>query len=449
MYNTIVKLEITGLFGRFNYKLDLPNTKSKTFIITAPNGYGKSTILRIIGNFSSGNYYYFLHENFKKISFSLSDGDEVIISQNFSDISNKEITISSKKEGNNIITIQESSLDNSIYAIDSVLPFLTRISRSSWRHDRTGEIFDVSTIFERYGDNPLLKRRMKNHSSKWIEEITGSLNIFSITTNRLSYDLDKEYRDNKNLLMVDNLAADISEEIKSAIRQQFEAGRKNETSFPTRVIRSLNENRPIEKEEILSLIDKVKKLEMTYSPLGLLSSSETSGTFDEHLNLEDRAGRIVLKTYLTDILKKFSLFEGLAGKLQLFCDSINELVSFKKIETSADEGIIIKIVDRHNNKLEKLSVLSSGEQHLLVLIGKLIFNTKPNSLVLIDEPEISFHPEWQEKFLEIVEQIQVLNSFQLLIATHSPYLIGDRWENVIELAEQYSDMESLVHLGEI
>lgn len=188
---------------------------------------------------------------------------------------------------------------------------------------------------------------------------------------------------------------------------------------------------------------------MTYSPLGLLSSSETSETFDEHLNLEDRAGRIVLKTYLTDILNKFSLFEGLAGKLQLFCDSINELISFKKIETSADEGIIIKIVDRHNTKLEKLSVLSSGEQHLLVLIGKLIFNTKPNSLVLIDEPEISFHPEWQEKFLEIVEQIQVLNSFQLLIATHSPYLIGDRWENVIELAEQYSDMESLVHLGEI
>lgn len=83
------------------------------------------------------------------------------------------------------------------------------------------------------------------------------------------------------------------------------------------------------------------------------------------------------------------------------------------------------------------------------MIGKLIFNTKPNSLVLIDEPEISFHPEWQEKFLEIVEQIQALNSFQLLIATHSPYLIGDRWENVIELAEQYSDMESLVHLGEI
>lgn len=94
-----------------------------------------------------------------------------------------------------------------------------------------------------------------------------------------------------------------------------------------------------------------------------------------------------------------------------------------------------------------MSVLSSGEQHLIVLIGKLVFNTNKGSLVLIDEPEISFHPEWQEKFLSILEEIRQLNGFTVLVATHSPILIGDRWSSVIELAEQHRAAGEQLCLG--
>ena len=80
--------------------------------------------------------------------------------------------------------------------------------------------------------------------------------------------------------------------------------------------------------------------------------------------------------------------------------------------------------------------MSSGDQHLIVLIGKLIFEADANTLVLLDEPEISFHPEWQEKFLSILEVVRRINNFSALIATHSSILIGDRWDQVIELAEQ-------------
>jgi predicted ATPase len=80
--------------------------------------------------------------------------------------------------------------------------------------------------------------------------------------------------------------------------------------------------------------------------------------------------------------------------------------------------------------------LSSGEQHLIVLLGKLLFGTEKGSLVLIDEPEISLHPYWLERIAAIFENIQNLRDFKLVVATHSPSLVENRLENVIELAEQ-------------
>jgi len=60
---------------------------------------------------------------------------------------------------------------------------------------------------------------------------------------------------------------------------------------------------------------------------------------------------------------------------------------------------------------------------------------------MMDEPEISFHPRWQEDFSEVLFKIQ--NELregrnakrQFLIATHSPAFIGDHWDKTVELAK--------------
>ena len=82
-----------------------------------------------------------------------------------------------------------------------------------------------------------------------------------------------------------------------------------------------------------------------------------------------------------------------------------------------------------------LSQLSSGEQHQVVLIYELIFNTKEHSIVLIDEPEISLHVVWQEQFLDDLKMITEMNKAKAIIATHSPQIIGDYWDLVIDLEE--------------
>ncbi|MFZ2968565.1 MAG: AAA family ATPase [Sulfuricurvum sp.] len=47
-----------------------------------------------------------------------------------------------------------------------------------------------------------------------------------------------------------------------------------------------------------------------------------------------------------------------------------------------------------------------------------------NKVILIDEPELSLHPEWQNKVLKLYENFALKNNCQIIIATHSPHIIA-------------------------
>lgn len=57
-----------------------------------------------------------------------------------------------------------------------------------------------------------------------------------------------------------------------------------------------------------------------------------------------------------------------------------------------------------------------------------------NSIILIDEPELSLHPKWQSKIIKVYERIGKNN--QIIIATHSPHILGSvPKENIIILSK--------------
>jgi predicted ATP-binding protein involved in virulence len=63
----------------------------------------------------------------------------------------------------------------------------------------------------------------------------------------------------------------------------------------------------------------------------------------------------------------------------------------------------------------------------------LLFKVKPNTLILIDEPEMSLHISWQQEFLKDLQKITKLSGLDILMATHSPDIINDRWDLTVEL----------------
>jgi predicted ATPase len=71
---------------------------------------------------------------------------------------------------------------------------------------------------------------------------------------------------------------------------------------------------------------------------------------------------------------------------------------------------------------------SSGEYHFLSTVIGLLATVRINSLVLIDEPEISLHPNWQMKYLSFLRELFAHEEYatsHILIATHSHFLISD------------------------
>lgn len=68
---------------------------------------------------------------------------------------------------------------------------------------------------------------------------------------------------------------------------------------------------------------------------------------------------------------------------------------------------------------------SSGEKALLLLACSIANEIKNDSVVLIDEPEISLHPEWQENFIELLNAaFKHFKNCHFIIATHSPLVIS-------------------------
>jgi predicted ATPase len=74
---------------------------------------------------------------------------------------------------------------------------------------------------------------------------------------------------------------------------------------------------------------------------------------------------------------------------------------------------------------------SSGEQCSIIIMLGIAANIENNSIILIDEPEVSLHPKWQEDFMPtLMNTFSIYTGCQFIIATHSPQIVsGMQGEN--------------------
>lgn len=85
--------------------------------------------------------------------------------------------------------------------------------------------------------------------------------------------------------------------------------------------------------------------------------------------------------------------------------------------------------------LVTIDQLSDGEKQLYGRVVALMLLEPRNSVILIDEPEISLHPAWQQDIMAIYASIGHNNQF--IVATHSPQIIANTaYKNLILLVRQ-------------
>ncbi len=67
--------------------------------------------------------------------------------------------------------------------------------------------------------------------------------------------------------------------------------------------------------------------------------------------------------------------------------------------------------------------LSSGQWQLINCLLNLAVNVEDRSLVLVDEPENSLHPEWQREYIDLLKlTMSAVKGCHVVLATHSPLI---------------------------
>ncbi|MCY3864430.1 MAG: AAA family ATPase [Chloroflexi bacterium] len=444
-----------GLFGMFDHEIPL-NQESRITIVHGPNGVGKTVLLRMLHGLFNFDYEYISDVPFEQLQLQFMDGSLVIVHRQLAD--HVEVEIPSLRvefiddSGNYHDPYVLPIMDDHVFdkhvknfrvdllrvdmlwrkrywiqpQLEKTLEYLDELEQQDQDVDDTS--LDILAnmaancrVFSREGllrEYPSLHNRISGDVPDWFRRIQEGAGTKLVATNRLTQEFD-----NYELAWTWLIQMGIS----SGALQDAPV----KLTFPglTDAISNIASGSRIERDflriskEIQDFDIKIDELETALDEEAVKKSEFVTSVLIEHLGeIEDATAETLLDR----------------GELiDLFVDILNERLLFKSLEFDESEDIYHMRSDRGSEVPFK--ALSSGEQHLFVLYYQLLFETEPDTLVMIDEPELSMNVVWQRNFLKDLQRIIELRKFDVLIATHSPQIIHDKWDWVVHLGEKVDD----------
>ncbi len=157
-------------------------------------------------------------------------------------------------------------------------------------------------------------------------------------------------------------------------------------------------------------IYSARKINQMFVDIDALDSSDLKAWTLEHIGIP------APRDIISPRIKRFS---------NAFDSMFDNLHFYKVDNISNTKAILFKKQD----KIIPISRLSSGEKQIVYRGAYLLKDIKLDigNTVLIDEPEISLHPDWQKKILVYYQKLfsdeNGKQLSQMFIATHSPFII--------------------------
>ncbi|SDD55351.1 AAA ATPase domain-containing protein [Paenibacillus sp. CF095] len=172
------------------------------------------------------------------------------------------------------------------------------------------------------------------------------------------------------------------------------------------------------RENLLLKQNKMRKSK-TKSELDSIHFSDYQDILDffERLNTEPNN---IFKKNKDSIFVTFKLNEP--GYFERYYDDLYILWHLFEIDIFKEPTVYIR-----KEKYFKLELASSGEVQYITTMINILSNIERDSLILMDEPETSLHPNWQNKYIEGLRDIFSLHyaSAHFLLATHSHFMVSD------------------------
>lgn len=385
-------IKVDSLFGLYSYSLDFTNSEGfNVKFLTGPNGYGKTTLLSFTNALYFGDFGIFFKVPFKTVEFGIDE---------------------------NIITIEKSEAENQFDdAFDETFGSEVKVLQVHVQKPGLTEEYFISSDGENQGINVLVM-------------YLKSLPCYYIRDQRLVHKYSEVNLFGKLIEDEHPTVNDNSEHLRKALSDNVEVLTRNLQAM----MAYFNFSDDISREDYLVRSENVEKYVDKLKSYGILSDSFSVYKFDE-------APESFLKTYIEALEKNLHSIDDFVEKLDTFQEIIKRFdFADKYLEISPKFGYRFRLKNATETILSPAD-LSSGEQHILIMAYELIFKAQENSLVLIDEPEISFHLMWQMEFFRTLADILNVRKrmLQFVVATHSPQIFDHRWDLTIDLFSQMNN----------
>ena len=401
----IEAFEVSGLFGAFDRVIPFSthgddDPELSLVLLHGPNGSGKTSSLRMIDGFMSLKFDAFRQIPFERSTLRFSTGDQ--------------ITVSKEETG---APLHVHFHDHSVVLHPELSGPLERAEPQSVEEFRNTFFAAMQTISFEYIDTWRLEPR-----DRVVDGVTEHAYIGRPHARP---------RQRPTTFLADRVARFIAN-AQVNYRRFF---RSNEPDFLSAIIERLQT--PVQSdtssEILLQRLAAVREQEDKYERLGV-----ERDRWDFNLARDYLAGLSEPKTSegLAVMAAAAEVLESrareqklLAERLLTFEEIANGYFRDKRVEVGPRKGLVITSVTGHQLREDSLS---SGEYHLLYLMVAALTTQRRGTVLAIDEPELSMHISWQRRLIDSLRKCASNASPQMLLATHSPDIVGEYRDYLVE-----------------
>ncbi|MDD4651230.1 MAG: AAA family ATPase [Methanothrix sp.] len=440
MIGSLKRIQIKGLNGTRTIDITI---KDNTLILVGENGSGKTTILRILFHFLSGNWILLYPIQFQEI-IAIIDKEEYKLTREQLDGIFKRIT------NPDYLRVFPPSIQYHIRNVISHSP----PDQVFFELKKLSERYGISFDFIEWESKKTRKINKAQYNEKMDEDIIAAMRkaisaqilylptyrriereLSSILENTTPNDSQQKKELNKQLdtnagyiELVEFGMKDVERAIVTKLDELKEFARKNLTNLTLQylgdVVDKKYENIGI--DEIAGLPEKTIRSVLDRIDETILKREHKERLFKEinlvRLEKLDTVHNKIISHYFIKLLAFQKSLEMEEKPISDFCALCSEYVANKKliydyinfkflIQTS-DESGEIKEIELHD--------LSSGEKQIVSLFSHLYLSGQKKYFILIDEPELSLSVPWQRRFLIDICKSEFYTG--LIAATHSPFI---------------------------
>ena len=457
MNQFITRLWAVGLHGRFDIDIDFSEGVN---IVHGANGTGKTTLLHILTNAANLDIERFADLTYRSIRVELSNG--LVIGFNASPSPNH------RHLSNVTLLIDDQEIATWPPDQEQRDPDVQHNFTRQYRH-RISTIRAAKSIDVKATYFPAFRTMIEAWSSLDLYDLArhGLLENRTTRSGRIRRAPSSSRRRDSSGDMPTTLAREffgqfvppinypspreikqqLDNTIQRAINKLANEDRSLFSNAFTRVFKAISQplgtdlDKPRPADAIRTAIShQLDELQSTESAYGLADSNSAFAELKSQLQQSgilatdhDETTTIrILEVYEKALIQRGQLLTDAFRVVREYIDAVNDFLEEKQLVIATpDVESTPRLHIRHgDDRLSPLDTLSSGERQIAGLIYSASHVAQGN-VILVDEPELSLHIDWQRKIIHAM--MQQFPSKQLIVCTHSPIIAADYGEDMLEL----------------